>query len=70
MNGYSHDIYRALASERIDRYQAEAESHRRAKAARGRRARAVDRLVLMMDQGMSVIRTGLAADRRRRIPAI
>jgi hypothetical protein len=70
MNAYNHDIYQAMAAERIGRYQAEAESHRRAKAARGQRAGGIDRLVMIMDQGLSVVRASLAADRRPRIPAI
>jgi len=70
MNAYNQDIYQAMATERISRYRAEADGHRRAKAARGQRAGAMDRLVMAMDQGLSAIRASLEVDRRPRIPAI
>ncbi|HSJ82318.1 MAG TPA: hypothetical protein VLA91_00725 [Acidimicrobiia bacterium] len=70
MNFISGDMQLALAHDRMNRLQAEAESHRRARLANGQRRGVVDRLAPAIDRGLASIRESFKLDRRPRIPAI
>jgi hypothetical protein len=60
----------ALVYERINRYQAEAASHRLAKEGRPERPGALDRLARAVSRGFAAIAEPLKVDSRPRIPAI
>jgi hypothetical protein len=60
----------ALVYERINRYQAEAASHRLGKEGRPERPGAFDRLAQAIGRGLTAIAEPLKTDRRPRIPAI
>lgn len=69
MNFMSGDLQLALAQDRANRLLAEAESHRRAMAARPQRADARERLARSIDQGWTAFKSSFETDRRPRIPA-
>jgi hypothetical protein len=60
----------AMVYERMDRYQAEAAGHRRAKSARPEGPGAIDRIMQAIERGVAAIAEPLKVDRRPRIPAI
>jgi hypothetical protein len=60
----------ALVFEKINRYQAEAASHRRARAQRPQGPGARDRLSQAIGRGFIAVSGPLKVDRRPRIPAI
>lgn len=70
MNFMSGDMQLALAHDRMNRLQAEAESHRNARIADGQRPRAVDRMVDAFDRALASIGETFKVDRRPRLPAI
>ena len=70
MNVMSGDMQLALAHDRINRLMAEAESHRRASAARADRPGAMDRMVQVIGQGLLSIGQSLKVDRRPQLPAV
>jgi hypothetical protein len=70
MNLMSGDMQLALAHDRMNRLQAEAADHRRARIANGPRLGAVDRMVRAFDRGLAAIGESFKVDRRPRIPAI
>jgi hypothetical protein len=60
----------ALVYEKIQRFQAEAASHRLARAIRPQGPSARDRLAKAIGRGLAAIAEPLKNDRRPRIPAI
>jgi hypothetical protein len=70
MNFMSDDTQLALAHDRMNRLQAGAESHRRARIANGQGPGAVDRMVHAIDRGLASIGESFKVDRRPRLPAI
>jgi hypothetical protein len=69
MNTYS-TLSEALVFEKINRFQAEAASHRLARAIRPQSPSARDRLAQAIGRGLAAIAEPLKVDRRPRIPAI
>ncbi len=67
MSSYMNE---ALAYEKMQRYQAEAERHRRIKAARPLGPGAMDRLVQAIGRGLESIADSLRVDRRPQLPAV
>jgi len=70
MNFMCGDMHLTFAEDRRRRLQVEAERHRRAMTARGRRLGATDRMTQSLDRGIASIRESFKVDRRPRIPAI
>lgn len=60
----------ALVYERIDRYQAEAASHRRSRSSRPEGPGAMERIAEAIGRGFAALAEPLRVDRRPRIPAI
>lgn len=60
----------ALAYERMQRYQAEAEEYRRMKAARSQEPGAMDRMVQAIGRGLASIAESFKVDRRPQLPAV
>jgi hypothetical protein len=69
-NDMSSYLNEALAYERMQRYQAEADEYRRMKAARGDEPAVLERMVQAISRGLASIGESLKVDRRPRIPAV
>jgi hypothetical protein len=70
MSPYSYDMNHALANERINRYHAEASSHRLARSAGPQGSGAFDRLAKKVGRGLDSIAESFKVDRRPQLPAI
>lgn len=69
VNIYTYDMEKALATKRMERYRAEAESHRLAKSSRMPRQSALERMAGAIGRTLVAMGESLRVDRRPRLPS-